>query len=256
MDAFSSSTILFAVLFGGYEFLRRSKIFTAITFLLLPLIMTPFWMATDHRTFLWLKLYSVIGGVIFLALLRHTTLSKQTLLFRLIYLALVLNIVEALVVDMMNLKFFNGIAGILLIVTLPGIKTIFIDAEGRQKDLLWDIPFLWILGYTVWNWVFVVNTFPEAPFRHLAILGVPFMIACFHRKVWLQVRAYTLGIYLILYFSAPEVVSYTAITWSDTVILSALNIFSFGWMVVYTYQHFHRTEQRMRVERNTSPSGL
>ncbi len=252
MIAFIASAVLLGVLFGGYELLRRSKILTAIMFVLIPLIMTPFWMATDHRIFLWLKLYSVIGGVLLLALLRHTTLSKYFLLFTLIYLALVLNIGEALVVDIMNFKFFNGIAGILLIVTLPGIKKICIDAEGRQKDLLWDIPFTWILGYTVWNWVFVVNTFPQAPLRHLAILGVPFMVACFHRKVWIQVRAYTLGIYLILYFSLPEVVAHTALTWTDTVILSALNIFSFGWMVVYTYQHFHRTGG-MRLEKNNTP---
>ena len=232
--------ILFLTLLGGYELFRRFKGLSIIGFILIPIILTPFWISNFYSTFLWFKMYSILLFLVLFLVLRYTYFSKNPLFLRLIYFMLVLNIAEAIIADFVYSNFFNGIAGILLILTLPtSIKKITVDTKNK-KDLLYDIPFLWIFSYTLWNLVFIINIFPTAIFTNIVILGTAFIVGYFNRKTWLQARAYTLGIYLILLFTVPAISFYTMNSIPDAGFIYIMNIASFVWMIGYTFFYFYQ----------------
>lgn len=232
--------LLFLVLLGGYELFRRFNSLSIIGLILIPIILTPFWISNFYSTFLWFKIYSILLFVIPILILRYTHFSKNSLLLRLVYLMFVLNIAEAIIMDFLYFNFFNVVAGLLLILTLPtSLKKITVDTKGK-KDLLYELSFSWIFAYTLWNFVLTMNIFPTATFTSIVILGTPFIIEYFNRKTWLQARVYTFGIYLILLFTFPAVSLYAMNSRPDASFIYIMNIISFVWMIGYTFFYFYQ----------------
>ena len=100
---------------------------------------------------------------------------------------------EASMKDIQSGLYINAAAGLLLLVTTPGPKTISVDKEGKWRDFYYDLPFLWVLGYTIWNFTFVSGSYPHMYRMHIAVLLAAVVPAYFDNKLWNQARGFTLG---------------------------------------------------------------
>jgi len=189
--------------------------------------------------FPWVKVLSIALGIIMLSIFRTTKLGDTKLCRVTVYVFLVVNILEAVsrdaaIGDIAN--YLNALAGLLLIVSLGKLNTIYINAKDEYKDLHWgDMTLQWIIGYTLWNWVFVYLSFGfESSIQHVAVLGSALVIAFMNRERWLQARVFTLGTYFIVIHSAPHLSNYGLITREYSRNFGLLMAsFSFVFMVVY-----------------------
>lgn len=231
--------VLALVLLVTHELLRRYSIVSVILFTVLPLALIPFWLKGNiDNWFHWVKIYSVVSANIFFIAFRHTKLHDKKWPKYIIYAFLSVNILEACIQDFTMGQIshiLNGIAGLLLIFTLNDINTIEPDSESKSKDLAWDIPFLWVVGYTIWNYTFVYSNFPAHAGNSVAVLGIPLAIAVWKNKYWLQARAITLGVYLIILFSFQNYLdtTYGTENWKTDNITLTFSIISVVFMAAY-----------------------
>ena len=198
--------VAFLVLLFAVEVFRRSDMLTLAVFFVLPVVLLP-WLVLSHADFgwfLWLKNYSVEGLICLFVVCRLTPINKTKWLFSLIWLMVMFNIVEAAVYDALSgnhLLIINAVTALMLLLTLPGPEAMSIDKNSKCRDFLWDIPYTWILTYTLWNWVFFYGHWAGFGARiQIAVLGAALVIALFNNKRWAQARALTLGIFVIATF--------------------------------------------------------
>ncbi len=229
-------------LWGIQELQRREPRFVVVCFIALPILLTPYWARVYHTDlFHWVKIFSVIAGVLWFTALRYTRLGKQRWAYYGVLFILAANILEAVLQDLSGghlAHYLNAAAGILLIVTLFGrLETIQVNTQSRIRDLEWgSMTLAWVIGYTIWNWTFVFLQYPWNAGKHIAVLGAALIVGLMDPKRWLQARAFTLGTYLMFLFSFPTFVEAAADTsaWStSTTELLAAGL-SIAFMVVYT----------------------
>lgn len=197
--------LLFAGLLAFNELFRRSRVAAILAFVVFPIVMTPYWLRTVHFDwFLWAKLYSVIFGIAVIQSFRFTSLGDKPWMTKLLGFVLFANILEAVIQDATSpglMHTLNALAGVLLIVSMPSTSRIRTD-EHSPRDMLWDMDWTWILGYTLWNWMFVNMNFNEGSVRHIAILVVPLVATLYSKKaIWLECRAFILGVDLLVKFT-------------------------------------------------------
>jgi hypothetical protein len=210
-------------------------------FLLVPLALTPYWFKVNNfDLFAWVKIYSVMFCVCWAAWLRYTAMGDKPWLRRSIPLLLVANILEALILDVQGhgiAHILNALAGMLLIATMPlSIRDTQIDRGSRHQTLRFNVPLAWICGYTFWNWTFVYLNYPALTGHHTAVLSAALIVAIIDPQRWLQARAATLGMNLILFatsYSGTLAVS-DATTWFDESIAIAAASIALAWMTVHT----------------------
>lgn len=220
------------------ETFRRHKWLSWAVFLILPIGLLPWWIIhEEHSFFGWLKLYSVTLSVSWFMAFRSTTLSEKKWAYYIVFMALTFNILEAVILDIAEAyyaNYINAAAGVLLIITLPGLRSISLDKESAYHDLAWDIPIGWIIGYTIWNIVFVYLQTPQHMGMHAAILGAALIVGFINNKLWIQARAYTLGIFLMLFFTYKpmfDVLRTPEITNEGMALVGV--VISLGWMIVH-----------------------
>jgi hypothetical protein len=245
-------------------------------FIILPLVLTfTVWQETTTAEgstvgtwFHWAKVYSALAGCIgFMALryIKGAVNNKYMLLFPAFILAL--NIFEAVIRDFQVSTFgmpslhdgmmiqgglwnvFNGVAGLLNIVTICGWVGIFVSSQ-KTKDMLWpDMLWFWIIAYDLWNFAYVYNCVPDHAFYAGAALLLSCTIPAFfiQKGAWLQHRAHTLGIWMIFVMTFPSFVdtSQYAVKSSGSVeALWLISILSFvANVAVFVYQ-FKRIRDR------------
>ncbi len=213
---------LLGVLWGLQELQRREPRFVVGFFLVLPLLLTPYWARVYHTDlFHWVKIFSVIAGVLWFTALRYTRLGQKRWAYYGVLFILAANILEAVLQDLSGGHLahdLNATAGILLIVTLfERLDTIQVNTGTRIRDLEWgSMTLLWVIAYTLWNWTFVFLQYPWNAGKHIAVLGAALLVGLQDPKRWLQARAFTLGTYLIFLFSFPTFIEAAADTraWS------------------------------------------
>jgi hypothetical protein len=237
--------------FGMQELLRRCKLPILLgLFLLTPLILTPFWIkSNDFGPFLWIKTYSIMFCVSWGSWLRFTSGGDKALLRRTIAWLLAANILEALVLDILGTGIahnLNALAGILLLATMPrSTMSTRIDRASRHQDIRYDVSLAWIVGYTLWNWVFVYLNYPALAGHHIAVLSAALILACIDPQRWLQTRAATLGLNLLfMATSYPGTIAVSDATgWFDerTAIIAAS--LSFAWLVIHALSKLDLTAQ-------------
>lgn len=234
--------VLLAALWGLQELQRREPRFVVAFFLVLPVLLTPYW-ARVYQTdlFHWVKIFSVIAGVLWFTALRYTAFDKRRWAYYGVLAILAANILEAVLQDLSGghaAHYLNATAGILLIATLfDRLETIQVNNESRFRDLEWgSMTLAWVIGYTIWNWTFVFLQYPWNAGKHIAVLGAALIVGLIDPKRWLQARAFTLGTYLIFLFSFPTFVESAADTtaWSTTTTELLAAGLSFGFMLLYT----------------------
>lgn len=193
------------------EFFRRSKLFTLFFFVILPILLTPtVWVTHDvSYWFKWVKLYSVVFAVIWFTAIRYTSISRFTWAKLIAALFLAVNIAEAVSQDFSMgylPNIFNGIAGVLNIITLfYGWREIGPD-NSNKKDMVWPkMTTFWIVAYDIWNIVYVYLNFPGSTSMQLMVLLSCTIPALFIKKgAWLQARAFTLAAWFMYYFTFPR----------------------------------------------------
>lgn len=91
----------------------------------------------------------------------------------------------------------NGVAGILLILTMTGMLGIKVSKD-KTKDMIWtDQLWFWIMAYNFWNLSYCYNAISErAAYAGLSLLvASSVMEFVFKKGAWLQHRATTLAIF-------------------------------------------------------------
>ncbi len=230
------TALMWFVVLGGLilvnEMARRSKWFSILLFIGLPIILTfTVWPITAGKGssvgtwFHWAKVYSSLAGCVgFMGIrfIKGWDKNKYILMFPPFILAL--NILEAVIRDFQctNLNgvvdgvvmvagpwhIMNGIAGILNIITISGWMGIFISKD-KSKDMLWpDMLWFWIIAYDLWNFAYVYNCVSDHAFYAGAALLISCTIPAFFIKkgAWLQHRAQTLGIWMMFVMCFPAFV--------------------------------------------------
>lgn len=234
--------LLFVGLVVAEEVFHRYPRFSLVFFSVASITLFSCWLllvgAADW--FPWAKVLSIASGIIVLSLLRTTKLgSNAKLVAWTTYAFLGINILEATVRDAVvgNMaNYLNAAAGFLLIVTLEKLRTIHIDKKENHRDLLWSgMTLAWIVGYTLWNWTFVYLNFGfQSSVMHIAVLVSAFLVVFRNKDRWLQARAFTLGMYFILFHSLPHIVANLTISRSTDQLALLISLVPFGFMVWYT----------------------
>ena len=258
------------------EISRRSKWAGIGSFIILPLVLSftvwPHTTSAEGSTvgswFHWAKVYSCLAGCVGFMALRYIK-SLQSNRFMLFFPALILgvNIFEAVMRDFQVSTFgamslhdgmmlqggmwnvFNGIAGILNIITICGWAGIFVSSK-KSEDMLWpDMLWFWIIAYDLWNFAYVYNCVPDHSFYAGAMLLLSCTIPAFfiQKGAWLQHRANTLGFWMMFVMTFPEFVDHSqyAVKSSDSVTaLWVVSMISFVANVALFIYQFHRIKTR------------
>jgi hypothetical protein len=181
-------SFFFVLLLVAEIFRRNRTIALAFFTLSLPSLFAP-----NSDLFMRIKTASVLLPTCFLVYARFKPRIER-LIHRLIYLVIVLNIVEASVVDIKTGNYLNLLAAVGLIVLLPYSHKHW-EICGKNHDYLVKLPSYWPYLYTTWNLCFLysarISTFGYA----LPLLLAPLVYAMALRRgdLYFQARAYTFG---------------------------------------------------------------
>jgi hypothetical protein len=156
VESWVLASALFAVIaVVVLEASRRSSLLTWVVFLVAPVVLLPWWIHhAPHSLFGWVKIYSVTGAVAWLNGLRHTRLGERRWAYHLGHFFLLVNILEAVALGSASggvWDLANAGTGVLLMLTLPGRQAIRVIEDSPHRDVAYDIPRIWIVGYTAWN---------------------------------------------------------------------------------------------------------
>jgi hypothetical protein len=167
----------------------------------------------------WVKAVSALAGVYGFMLIRFTDLGNKKFAAIFPVTILSLNIAEAVYREFEvfatyktavvnsngslilggTWNIFNGISGILCIVTLTGFVGIRVSKD-RFKDMVWpDMTWIYIVAYTLWNFAYVYNCISvRAMYAGFSILIAALIAELFFKQgVWLQHRAQILSVYVV-----------------------------------------------------------
>ena len=189
------------------EILRRYPKVLIAAFGIFPFLGLYFWIPKWGKDwFIYTKIFSVWLASIWKWAIRFTHLGDKTWALFIVQGLLMLNCGEASMKDIQTGNYINAAAGFLLLLTTPGPKTISVDKEGKWRDFFYDIPFLWVLGYTIWNFTFVSGSYPHMYRMHIAILLAAVVPAYWDNKLWNQARGFTLGGHFLfqLFLDSPK----------------------------------------------------
>lgn len=242
MLVFVNLILLFIFLWISAEVFRRSPTITWIVFLILPILLIPYGLYQDqYDWFWWMKTYSVPAAVCLITLYRYTILGEKNWMSLLLWLVLVLNILEAVANEIETgqvLTYLNAAVGLLLILTIPKMH-MKVD-KSKTRDFLWLIPLGWIIGYTIWNWTFAYLGWHETCIRQIPVLLVPLLMEFWKPGIWFQIRAFTLGIYLIIRFiHEPIFKALDVPNFYHPLAAEILVGMGLLWMSLYALLHFY-----------------
>ncbi|WP_099346302.1 DUF5692 family protein [Clostridium tertium] len=239
------------------ELFRRKKLAAIGFFFVLPIIMIPLWSSNGVTYwFKWIKVYSAVAGSVWFIFVRFTKIGVKKWSKMIVALILSANIIEAVVQDfsMGNLpNIFNGIAGVLSIVTLfYGWKEIGPD-NSKEKDMIWEkMPLLWIIAYDVWNWTFVYLNFPgSASLQFIVILSSTIPAIFIKKGIWLQARAFTLAAWFMYYFTFPRFTeSVELLVPRNSIFMIGISLLSIILNLAYAivYIKRYKSETKIRIK--------
>lgn len=138
-----------------------------------------------------------------LILLAVFNILNRDIYMKIVLIFLAINIAEATWTDFKRKKIWNGITGILLTISVYFLQTEWIDlvnlapfAHIYEANMVtvWG-TILWIIAYTIWNWIFVTNEFSDSIARlHVGILLAPIFscLLLWTPGYWLIFRANSL----------------------------------------------------------------
>lgn len=230
-------TVMYVIAYEGFRRCKLNSIW--LIFGVLPLVLTPAWVwLNDFDVFLWIKMFSVFGGLCLAGWLKFGK-ADSTAMFRfLVPSILFVNVGEAMMVDLSQAgiqHLANAVAAISLMVTIPfGRRKVCVERIIGLNDLQFDLPRRWFVGYTLWNWSFVYLNYPAYTGHHTAVLLAALVVGCIRPKMWLQARSVTLGLNLLCYGTDPDflLVVHDASRWTDCGVLWLAPFLSCAWILI------------------------
>lgn len=196
---------LLAWLLVGAGTLRRLPAWVAAVFwLVVPLVLLPVWLANsaEHHWswFLWTKTWSVVLACLWLAVCGARPRMHSKTVAISMWLFLGVNILEAVAADLAGGRVANAVAGVLLILAMLRVESPSMQQDAGRWRLAFPLGWPWVAAYSVWNICFVVGAFPFAGGQHLVVLTAALLLAARHGpQAWLEARAMTLGLHLLVY---------------------------------------------------------
>ncbi|WP_067841804.1 DUF5692 family protein [Amphibacillus sediminis] len=257
--------LVFSILIGLNEWIRRSKFANGLLFIALPLVLTPIWYINRDNDitswFTWIKVYSALAGSIIYLVVRYTNFYKNHKWYLIFIPAiLAINILEAVVrefqvgvqgfsgiVDGMyyisgGWNYLNAVAGLLNMLLICGWFGIY-ATSGKCRDMIWsDQTPLWIIAYGIWNISYVYSCAPGNAFYSGFALNIAATVPAllWAKGTWMQTRAHTLTFWMFWVMTFPYFfatgssfnvsVSYNpAANWTLAIVSLTLNIVMAFW---------------------------
>ena len=177
----------------------------------IPLILLPSFFVlifTNPVKFEKMKLMTLMATKILIIFVVLGMFDKQ-LFVDIVLAMLIVNILEATFTDFFRYKkVFNGISGIALaigVIVLQGTwqTEALVGQYYLAEGVLPIITLMYIIAYTIWNWIFVTNEFsPSVALMHVGFLLAPILCSIFSFEfgvygglgIWLLTRANSLAI--------------------------------------------------------------
>lgn len=210
------SMLLYIILLMlAVEFMRKQYRLAAI-FWILTLLTFPLWDSQLEGWFRWAKTLSVLlPTALVVGLARIANYEKREGWWKIyrkgwvlwfLYSMLGLNILEASIKDFTLGNYFNGISGLVLIVTIPLVKSVkskdagWKISEEKPGDLLAYTDAIWNFLYTSWNIAFVYAENPGYAASSLCILLAAELYPIFKKRpeLYVEARVYTLAIHILI----------------------------------------------------------
>lgn len=174
-------------------------------FLGLPLLATPLWLRdADAPIFSVVKVYSVCAGAAYMEALKLTRWTDHRWARLLAYLLLALNILEAVVADLVGASAINAVAGAILVLTQAYPDAITVERDTPRRDLRYPLGGWWVAAYTLWNFAFVHGHAPTFTAFAAVHLSAPILACRGRADLWLQARVIGLAALMMLRMSAPR----------------------------------------------------
>lgn len=221
--------VFVAVLLGLNELSRRSWHMSVAAYVILPITLAllvyfgVLGSPTGKTWFGWVKVVSALIGVYGFMMIRFTKWGETKFAAYFPVSILSINIAEAvyrefevyatfktLTLDPGGVwvlggpwNLFNGVSGILCIITLTGFVGIKASKDGK-RDMVWpDMTWMYIIAYTLWNFAYVYNCIStRSMYAGFGILTAALIAEFFSKKgVWLQHRAQILSLYAMFSLS-------------------------------------------------------
>jgi hypothetical protein len=151
----------------------------------------------DLQLFTWVKIFTLAVSMAVLVGRRAATGRWAGFLSRVIVGILALNILEAVAADVASGAWWNALAGVLLVATQRSAAAVETRELNGRVAVTYDLPWRWLLAYTAWNFAVVCAHYPLRWVDHIAVLIAPLaatLLAC-DRTLWLEARAFTLGVF-------------------------------------------------------------
>ncbi len=254
---------LLLVLVAANEWFRSSKWATYVFYGGGTIVLSIFvWFRPGHlegttmmNWFEWAKVYSVVIAVLGFNYMRHSGKPLTKLMKYFPALILTVNILEAVGrdiefygVDNGAWHLFNAAAGIMNIVAISGWLGIYIE-DSKKRDMIWkDLSLFWVIAYDIWNFTYVYFCLPEHIGYGIAhILSATLAIVFFKKNTWIQARAYTLGLWMMILFTfAPwlEVQGNYVEFPRQTALLWVMGLLSFAINFVLIIWHFNKASKK------------
>jgi hypothetical protein len=190
--------LLFLVLAAGWRWLLRPWFVTGF-FLGGSLLLVLSAGRLDLQAFTWVKVLTLaISMQVVLWLPRAGDPWRRRLAAALAAI-LALNILEAVVADAFAGRWVNAVVGLSLIATMRGPAHVSAARFAGRPAVYYDLPWSWVLAYTLWNLTVVCGHYPQHWLDHFAVLTVPLVgaLVARDRRLWLEARAFTLGVYAV-----------------------------------------------------------
>jgi len=161
------------------------------------------WGYAEYGWFLYAKVFSVtIAAWVVFARRRVAEGSRAcTILNIMLTLMLSVNIVEVMLTDRRKGRWFNVLAGFIVLYGVPNpssttMKAHDKDMSGSKTVICQAYTFGWVVAYTIWNWNFGY-TFPTSAVSNFIHIAVSFLLNASRKydkwDCWLHYRAYSLN---------------------------------------------------------------
>lgn len=198
---------------GIHELFRRLPIHFSLAFFgVLPIILTILWIhimdQENHDWMTWIKIYLALIALNLINVSRWKYKNNK-FMFKAIYVFVIVNLVLPIsrfyvIIDNKIIATMMTISTICLCLALPNFRFMEVQKDS-SRDFCWDIPYFWIIAYTLWNWSVVYLLFPPLSGNQTAMLLAPLLVAIKNKKLYVQARAYSFSFYLIMCFTIPSV---------------------------------------------------
>lgn|GEM_PF-6189293 len=226
----------------SYEILRRLPKTSLIFFSIAPILLTAWWIyaakGDAHDWISWMKVYTIACLACLVVVMRFFKVFPKKLGFLGVYCLVILNISEIVIkcsIPPVSIPtILVGIAGVFLVFTLPTPRAMAIQEEGPH-DFLYEMPYAWIFGYTIWDFGFVLLLFPTLLANQTAMLLAPLIVALWNNKLYFQSRVISLAFYMMMGFTSPFFIDLGTISpWNNALYEWGIAIISLAW----TGSHF------------------